>query len=76
MRGVSCRLHPHSRRLTRPWLFAEEITGIDIVAAQLQISGGATLEQLGLTQDRISTRGYAIQSRITTGQFPVALTFT
>ena len=32
----------------------EEITGIDIVAAQIQIAAGASLEQLGLTQDRIS----------------------
>lgn len=45
----------------------EEITGIDIVAAQIQIAAGASLEQLGLTQDRISTRGFAIQARITTG---------
>ncbi|OJJ83902.1 pyruvate carboxylase [Aspergillus glaucus CBS 516.65] len=44
----------------------EEITGIDIVAAQIQIAAGATLEQLGLTQDRISIRGYAVQCRITT----------
>lgn len=44
----------------------EEITGIDIVAAQIQIAAGASLEQLGLTQDRISTRGYAIQCRVTT----------
>jgi pyruvate carboxylase len=44
----------------------EEITGIDIVAAQIQIAAGATLNQLGLTQDRISTRGFAIQCRITT----------
>ena len=44
----------------------EEITGIDIVAAQIQIAAGATLQQLGLTQDRISTRGFAIQCRITT----------
>ncbi|KAL4973339.1 carbamoyl-phosphate synthase L chain, ATP binding domain-containing protein [Aspergillus desertorum] len=44
----------------------EEITGIDIVAAQIQIAAGATLEQLGLTQDRIFTRGFAIQCRITT----------
>ncbi len=33
----------------------EEITGIDIVAAQIQIAAGASLEQLGLTQDHIST---------------------
>lgn len=44
----------------------EEITGIDIVAAQIQIAAGASLTQLGLTQDRISTRGFAIQCRITT----------
>ncbi len=45
---------------------SEEITGIDIVAAQIQIAAGASLQQLGLTQDRISTRGFAIQCRITT----------
>jgi pyruvate carboxylase len=44
----------------------EEICGIDIVAAQIQIAAGATLQQLGLTQDRISIRGFAIQCRITT----------
>jgi len=44
----------------------EEITGIDIIAAQIQIAAGATLAQLGLTQDRISTRGFAFQCRITT----------
>lgn len=44
----------------------EEITGIDIVAAQIQIAAGASLQELGLTQDRISVRGFAIQCRITT----------
>lgn len=44
----------------------EEITGIDVVAAQIQVAAGASLTQLGLTQDRISTRGFAIQCRITT----------
>ena len=44
----------------------EEITGVDIVAAQIQIAAGASLQQIGLTQDKISTRGYAIQCRITT----------
>lgn len=44
----------------------EEITGIDIVAAQIQIAAGATLTQLGLSQERINTRGFAIQCRITT----------
>lgn len=44
----------------------EEITGIDIVAAQIQIAAGATLPQLGLSQDAITKRGFAIQCRITT----------
>lgn len=44
----------------------EEITGIDIVAAQIQIAAGASLAELGLTQDRINVRGFAIQCRITT----------
>lgn len=43
----------------------EEITGVDIVAAQIQIAAGASLQQLGLLQDKITTRGFAIQCRIT-----------
>ena len=31
----------------------EEITGVDLVQAQLRIAGGASLAELGLTQDRI-----------------------
>ncbi|ODV60182.1 pyruvate carboxylase [Ascoidea rubescens DSM 1968] len=45
---------------------SEEITGVDIVAAQIQIAAGASLAQLGLLQDKITTRGFAIQCRITT----------
>lgn len=44
----------------------EEITGIDIVAAQIEVAAGASLEQLNLLQDKITTRGFAIQCRITT----------
>ncbi|ORY82558.1 pyruvate carboxylase [Protomyces lactucae-debilis] len=44
----------------------EEITGIDIVGAQIQIAGGATLSRLGLSQEKITVRGFAIQCRITT----------
>jgi pyruvate carboxylase len=44
----------------------EEITGIDIVAAQIQIAAGATLPSLGLTQQNITQRGFAIQCRVTT----------
>jgi len=44
----------------------EEVTGIDIVQAQLRIAGGATLEEVGLIQENISARGVAIQCRVTT----------
>ncbi|KAI9106186.1 carbamoyl-phosphate synthase L chain, ATP binding domain-containing protein [Phlyctochytrium arcticum] len=44
----------------------EEITGVDLVAAQIRIALGASLKDLGLTQDSIQTRGVAIQCRVTT----------
>ena len=43
----------------------EEITGVDIVAAQLRIAGGATLAELGLSPERITADGFAIQTRVT-----------
>jgi pyruvate carboxylase len=44
----------------------EEVTGIDIVQAQILIASGMTLRELGLVQDRIEVRGHAIQCRVTT----------
>uniref|UniRef100_A0ABD2WD09 Pyruvate carboxylase n=1 Tax=Trichogramma kaykai TaxID=54128 RepID=A0ABD2WD09_9HYME len=44
----------------------EEITGIDLVQSQIRIAEGLTLPELGMTQDKIVPRGYAIQCRITT----------
>eukprot|EP00566_Odontella_aurita_P003700 CAMPEP_0113548658 /NCGR_PEP_ID=MMETSP0015_2-20120614/13009_1 /TAXON_ID=2838 /ORGANISM="Odontella" /LENGTH=1264 /DNA_ID=CAMNT_0000449299 /DNA_START=185 /DNA_END=3979 /DNA_ORIENTATION=- /assembly_acc=CAM_ASM_000160 len=44
----------------------EEVTGVDLVKAQLRIAGGATLEEVGLIQDQITARGVAIQCRVTT----------
>jgi pyruvate carboxylase len=43
----------------------EEITGIDLVQSQILIAGGKTLAELGLRQDTISIRGYAVQCRVT-----------
>ena len=41
----------------------EEVTGVDIVKAQLRLAEGATLAELGL--DRVvAPRGYAIQARV------------
>ena len=44
----------------------EEVTGVDLVAAQLRVAAGESLVQIGLTQDRIAVRGFAVQCRITT----------
>ena len=44
----------------------EEVTSVDIVKSQMHIAAGATLEQLGLTQDSITLSGAALQCRITT----------
>mmetsp|Transcript_12902 Transcript_12902/g.19627 ORF Transcript_12902/g.19627 Transcript_12902/m.19627 type:complete len:1235 (+) Transcript_12902:119-3823(+) len=44
----------------------EEVTGVDLVQAQIRIAGGASLEEVGLIQENISARGVAIQCRITT----------
>ncbi len=44
----------------------EETTDIDLVRAQLQIAGGATLAGLGIRQGEIAQRGVALQCRVTT----------
>ncbi len=43
----------------------EEVTDVDLVESQLRIAAGATLDDLGLSQDRISVRGVAMQCRVT-----------
>ncbi len=43
----------------------EEVTGIDLVQAQIKVAGGSTLANLHLEQDAIPhARGYAIQARV------------
>ncbi len=44
----------------------EEITDVDLVQSQLRVAAGASLAELGLTQDSIVIRGAALQCRITT----------
>ncbi|CAJ59354.1 Pyruvate carboxylase 2 (Pyruvic carboxylase 2) (PCB 2) [Frankia alni ACN14a] len=44
----------------------EEVTGVDLVAAQLRIADGESLADLNLGQDQIALRGTAIQCRVTT----------
>ncbi len=44
----------------------EEVTDVDLVQAQMRIASGETLDDLGLSQERIVLRGAALQCRITT----------
>lgn len=44
----------------------EQVTGVDLVQSQIRIAEGHTLEELGLTQDKIHLNGCAIQCRMTT----------
>lgn len=44
----------------------EEVTDVDLVAAQLRIAAGDTLASMGLRQDGITVHGAALQCRITT----------
>ena len=44
----------------------EETTEVDLVRSQILIAGGATLGDLGLEQDAIRQRGFALQCRVTT----------
>ncbi|XBH22838.1 pyruvate carboxylase [Jonesiaceae bacterium BS-20] len=44
----------------------EEVTDVDLVAAQMSIAAGATLESLGIRQENIHINGFALQTRITT----------
>ncbi len=46
----------------------EQVTGFDIVRSQILIASGLPLghERVGLRQNEITTRGYAIQCRVTT----------
>jgi pyruvate carboxylase len=44
----------------------EEVTDVDLVQSQLRIAAGATLAELGLSQETIKPHGFALQCRITT----------
>ncbi|KAK0411400.1 hypothetical protein QR680_005636 [Steinernema hermaphroditum] len=44
----------------------EEITGVDLVQAQIRIAEGKSLEDIKLSQETISPNGYALQCRVTT----------
>ena len=62
-------LHRGEPRLQVEHTVTEEVTGIDLVQAQILIAGGQSMasEQIGIYhQASVQPRGYAIQCRITT----------
>jgi acetyl/propionyl-CoA carboxylase alpha subunit/acetyl-CoA carboxylase carboxyltransferase component len=42
----------------------EEVTGLDLVQAQIRLADGATLAELGLERRRAAPGGYAVQARV------------
>ncbi|WP_144795174.1 pyruvate carboxylase [Kocuria palustris] len=44
----------------------EEVTDIDLVQAQMRIAAGETLQEIGIRQEDLYVRGFALQCRITT----------
>jgi pyruvate carboxylase len=62
-RAVFIEMNP---RIQVEHTVTEEVTDVDLVAAQLRIAAGASLADLGLAQESIRVRGAAIQARITT----------
>ena len=63
--GAAIAFIEANARLQVEHTVTEEVTGVDLVAAQLGIAGGATLAGLGLTQAEIpAPRGMAVQARV------------
>ena len=44
----------------------EEVTGVDLVQTQIKVAEGQSLPDLGLRQEDLECRGFAIQCRLTT----------
>jgi acetyl/propionyl-CoA carboxylase alpha subunit/acetyl-CoA carboxylase carboxyltransferase component len=61
----SCVFIEANPRLQVEHTVTEEVTGVDLVAAQLAVAGGATLTELGLDQHQVPRpHGRAIQVRV------------
>jgi len=53
-----------SPRLQVEHTVTEEVTGVDLVAVQLRLAAGETLESLGLAGPPPAPRGFAVQARV------------
>jgi pyruvate carboxylase len=63
--GADVRFIEANARLQVEHTVTEEVLGLDLVRAQLQVAAGASLADLGLRQaDVPAPRGYAIQCRV------------
>ncbi|TWT15147.1 carboxyl transferase domain-containing protein [Reyranella sp. CPCC 100927] len=63
--GAAVAFIEANARLQVEHTVTEEVTGIDLVRAQLDIAGGATLADLGLMQESVpKPRGMAVQVRV------------
>ncbi|TDO50535.1 biotin-dependent enzyme [Kribbella sp. VKM Ac-2527] len=61
----SCVFIEANPRLQVEHTVTEEVTGVDLVGAQLAVAGGTTLAELGLNQERVpAPHGRAIQVRV------------
>ena len=58
-----CQVNP---RIQVEHTVTEVITGVELVQSQIRVAAGQQLKDIGLTQENISKRGYAIQARVTT----------
>jgi len=63
-RGPSFYFMEANPRLQVEHTVTEEVTGIDLVRAQIEIAGGKTLSELGLTHDATHPNFYSLQVRV------------
>ncbi|TLS47850.1 ATP-grasp domain-containing protein [Streptomyces montanus] len=64
VRGEEFHFIEVNPRLQVEHTVTEEVTGVDLVAVQLRLAAGDSLESLGLAQPPAPPRGYAVQARV------------
>ncbi|MDG9720969.1 biotin carboxylase N-terminal domain-containing protein, partial [Streptomyces sp. DH24] len=64
VRGEEFHFIEANPRLQVEHTVTEEVTGVDLVAAQLWLAGGGTLAGLGLAGGPAEPRGFAVQARV------------